>query len=359
MPGVSSLLDAINPEDLIEHPESVNLWLPSNLLKTSRDKICLPGLLHTEYRIRFVQATEALNDVRFAQQIYRGLIVKNKAHISSSQKTKTRSDGLFGRFKAKVTKAATTYRAAHAAIKRLAPDEEFGAWKNALRRLRNRDIRGPGSEGSESRHVPSWIWFTSPGQQSVDADLEVPATPEQLHSSVRVEWCRLQERLARFKEEVQLTVEEMRRVLVFFEWKARKWETSAASRNHQDLIDERTKAGINAYAHRQADVYRRMITVFIQDWFTLLESNELASSWLPNYPAPFQQVDRRRLVSNVNLYHPNAPPAEIDLVVVDTIPDVGDVDPTGDVSADSDGNSDDTDPVRDVDADSNDDSGTF
>lgn len=353
MPGISPLLDVIDAEQLASHPENVKLWLPSSLPLTSRDETCIPDLPRTEYRIRRIQAFQALNDLRRAQRIYHGLLIKNKAHITTSQKTKTRSQGLFGRFKAKVHRATMTYRAAHTAIRCLAPDEKFGPWKNALRQLRNEDVRGPGYEGdkpSGSRHVPSWIWFTSPGQRLAVADLEVPATPSELHDSIRVEWCRLQERLRRFQEEVELTVEEMRRVLVFFEWKACQWEASAVSRNDQDSVDKQTKIGICAYAHRQASVCRRMITVFLHDWFALLESNDLGSSWTSKYPRP-PPIDRHRLVSNVNLYHPNALPVEPDFLVEDSMLGVGEAALDGYTNTDS-CNDTDANPGRDVDADS-------
>ena len=308
MPGSTSLLDAVDVDQLAEHPELAKLWLPSDLPLESRDTSCIPDLALTEYRMRRAQAFEALNEVRRSQRIYRGLLVKNKAHISTTKKTRSR--GLFERFKVKVHRAVKIYRADHAAIKRLGPNEEFGPWKNALRGLRNKDIRGPGREKeherSESRHTPSWIWFSSPGQSLDDADLDVLATPIELHDSIRAEWCRLQERLARFEEEVGLTTEEMRRVLTFFEWKACWWESSAASRREQGSIDEQTKVGIEAYAYGQAEVYRQMITVFVSDWHTLLESNDLASSWLSQYMCE-PKIEYRRLVSNVTLYHPDAP----------------------------------------------------
>ena len=249
MPGASLFLNAIDPEQVTGHPESVKLWLPSHLPTASCDESCAPELARTEYRLRYAQAFEALNNLRSAQAIYRGLLIKKKAHITTSQGTRTRSTGLFGRFKAKIDRSVATYRAAFAAIKRLAPDELFGTWKNALRELRSEDVRGPGYDDdrpSKSSHVPSWIWYSSTGRSSGTADLEVPATPGELHDSIRVEWCRLQERLSRFEEEVELTVEEMRRVLTFFEWKACEWEASSTSRDGLATIDGQTKIGISS-----------------------------------------------------------------------------------------------------------------
>ena len=99
-----------------------------------------------------------------------------------------------------------------------------------------------------------------------------------------------------------------------------------------------------------------MITVFIQDWFALLKLNDPGSSWLSNYPAPSPQLDRCCLVSNVNLYHPNTPPAEIDLLVEDIVLGVGEPDSDGNINTDS-GDSDTT-PNHGSNAGSNNDSDT-
>jgi hypothetical protein len=133
-------------------------------------------------------------------------------------------------------------------------------------------------------------------------DLDVLVTPAELHDSIHAEWCRLQECLAWFEEEVELTSEEMCRVLMFFEW---KWELSAASCCEQDSIDEQTRVGIEAYTHGQAEVYHQMITVFISNLYTLLNLNNLASSWLSQYTCK-PRVKYCYLVSNVALYHPKA-----------------------------------------------------
>ena len=83
-----------------------------------------------------------------------------------------------------------------------------------------------------------------------------------------------------------------------------------------------------------------MIKVFIGDWFDLLESNDLGSSWLSNYSRP-PPIDRHRLVSNVGLYHPNAPPVKDDDLELNTVfgmieLDSCDTNPGGDRNVNSD-----------------------
>ena len=46
-----------------------------------------------------------------------------------------------------------------------------------------------------------------------------------------------------------------------------------------------------------------MVNVFIGDWYKCLKAKSLGSSWLQHYPAP-PPTKRRRLASNVRLYHP-------------------------------------------------------
>ena len=82
-----------------------------------------------------------------------------------------RTQGLFGGVKAKQARAVSTYQAAWNAIASLAPNEEFGRWKDTLFELKNDDIRGPGhdkSECSESRYVQSWIWTTPQSRTSIE-----------------------------------------------------------------------------------------------------------------------------------------------------------------------------------------------
>ena len=114
-----------------------------------------------------------------------------------------------------------------------------------------------------------------------------------------MEWCQAQERAARYEEKVQLVVEEMRRTLVFSKWLAREWEGRALTSKD---VDNTTKHGISAYAHKQAAIYRKLVDVFILNWYECLKQKSLGSSWLKDYPIP-PPVKRQRLTSNVHLYH--------------------------------------------------------
>ena len=301
MPGVASAIDEIDQVLLADHPERVDLCLPSDLLSISRDAQCVAGLPEVEYRLRCAQATKSLDDLRCFRWLIRANAVKTQSHISNTQRTKPRTHTLFDKATANQADAVSLYRASRRAISALDPEELFGKWKKTFLELKDCDIRGPGPEdfeSSQSRFVQSWIWSTSP-QISTSINLDNP----DLHDALRVEWCKAQEQAKRYEEEVELVVEEMRRTLVTFEWNACEWERRAASPSLSDsAIDGTTAMGIASYAYKQADVQRKMIGVFVNSWHGLIEKISPGSSWLSKYTPPSKDK-QRRLVSNVRLYH--------------------------------------------------------
>ena len=261
----------------------------------------MAGLPLLEFRFRRAQAFDALDEIRRLRRLYSGLIMKKRSHISSSQRTMSRSRSLFTGYNLKIQHAAARYRNARIALGRLDPSERFMPWKAELQELRKEDVRGPGRESYErsgSHHTPSWIWLTCSSPTSIEAD------SQDLHNSLQVEWCRTQARAERLEEEVELLVCEMQRVLEFFEWKVGDWEQRANSRvEHDPSLNENVAAGVSAYARRQAGLYRQLVNAYICDWYESLELKSLASSWLPKYTRPPTLRRRRRLISNVRLYH--------------------------------------------------------
>ena len=309
IPGSEPLLNTINPVTLADHPEDVELWLPSALPPGSRNAQCAEGLPRLEFKLRSVQAADALHDIRTCCRLRRALGMKTQLHVVNTQKTRNRT--LYDSVNIKLSRAVVTYQAAWKAIENLAPNEEFGRWKVSLQELDDGDVRGPGQENHESsasRFVQSWIWTSAP-HLSTSTSIEDP----DLRTALRIEWCKVQERAKRYEEELQLVVEEMRRTLVTFEWNAQEWETFAISPPLGDsAIDATAIAGVAAYAYKQVDIQRKMIKTFADDWYPLLEQLSPNLSWLKQYPRP-PDIKRRRLVSNVQIYHPAAyaPPKPI------------------------------------------------
>ncbi|THU98453.1 hypothetical protein K435DRAFT_600195, partial [Dendrothele bispora CBS 962.96] len=100
-------------------------------------------------------------------------------------------------------------------------------------------------EGAREKHrTPSWIWHgVSEGELGVD---------KVLYDGLRIEWCKSYARVRRWREEVMLLQEEMRRCLVTLEWQATTWEGRAVIPNFEG---ERLE-GSSAYAHYQASICR-------------------------------------------------------------------------------------------------------
>ena len=79
---------------------------------------------------------------------------------------------------------------------------------------------------------------------------------------MRIEWAKARARYLRWSEEVQLLKEEMRRVRKTLEWEAQQWEGWRESWT----IDAAATEGIKAYAMRQAQVRRDLLSHFTRMW---------------------------------------------------------------------------------------------
>ena len=263
--------------------------------------------------------------------------MKKQVHVSTSQGTMTKSRTLFSNFARKIDLAATRYRQARTALLRLDPEEKIAEWKEKLQELRREDIRGPSrkaKESSESRQEASWIWRTT--SLEPNAGINHP----ELQPVMCVEFCKAVARAKRFREEVEIVVEEMRQMLQFFKWLAIRWERFGDARVGEPTLDDNTTAGLRAYAARQAALYRKLTNIFIQDWYSCLALKSLGSDWLSEYPPP-EEVQRHRLASNVAAYHSTGPPpADTDEVPANNPPsDTSDIDDPSINTPSSDGES--------------------
>ena len=312
MPGVEPLIKAINPVLLADRPENIPLWLPSALSPTSRKTLCIDDLAELEYRFRHALALKSLQDIQRYCRLRQLLVEKARSHIANTQKTRTRV--LQDKVNTQLRQAVATYRASQTAIADLAPNEEYGSWKAVLKKLEDSHVRAPGvvdPGGSRSRFVDSWIWKTAP-------QLSASTNDPDLQAVLRAEWCKAQQRAKRHEEEKELVAEEMRRTLVTFEQDALEWEAFATKfpAGASDM-DRGAIGGCVAYAHKQASIRRKMIKVFIADWYHLLEKLPPSTvSWLKNYPRPPEPKRIHRLASNVPLCHPGSPAAQSDDEVI-------------------------------------------
>ena len=317
MPGCSTYLDNIDPESVIDAPEATKLWLPSALPAASRDAWCLAGTILIEFRLRYAQAVDSLDNLRRLCRLLQGLHLQKLKHpVPTQGVAATRSRSIFEGLHIRIAHISARYRDARTALHRLHPS---GAWSSSLQELTKADVRGPGPEddptsqtprASRSQFVPSWIWRLKAPPIPPDLPSSSPPTPaehldqipaassitaptteddnqvskEEVEACLLVDWARARERAKRFEEEVELVVEEMRRTLLFFAWKSSEWERLAEVRANSDKPpSEAVLQGLRAYSCRQSAMYREMIKVFVSDWVNCLRPRGLGNDWLPKY----------------------------------------------------------------------------
>jgi hypothetical protein len=324
MPGCSVLLDDIDPATIIDNPQSVRLWLPSALPTNSRDVWCSSGLPELEFRLRYAQAADALDQLRRLRRLVRGLILQTHKHPSPTQRTMTRSRSVWEGLAARTHQVSARYRDARIALLRLHPS---GGWVKFFLELKTADIRGPGreeDETSESRFIPSWIWTlrapptppdlpgssptttspdfvqTAPPIDDLTGDDNEPSKIKELEDYMRVDWARAQERAKRFEEEIELCTEEMRRTLLFFSWSASKWEKRAEDRaNSNSPPSDNVIQGLRAYAYRRSSMFQGLVISFVDDWYSCLEPKGLASEWLAGYSALITPQKGRKVIPSI------------------------------------------------------------
>jgi hypothetical protein len=93
--------------------------------------------------------------------------------------------------------------------------------------------------------------------------------------ALRCEWAMSKARAERWTEEVDLVVEEMRRVITFLIDKANWWLTQARARGIGGDIGD----GIEAYAMKQSHIMKTMARRFGEKWYKRLEDKNLPTHW--------------------------------------------------------------------------------
>lgn len=113
----------------------------------------------------------------------------------------------------------------------------------------------------------------------------------------------------------------MRQTLATFELNAGEWDQWAISPSiHDSTIGGTVAAGVAAYAHKQAHIQHRLIEVFVNDWYRILEKQPSIIPWLNRYPCPHKN-QHHCLISNVQFCHLTPPPHAVDPHVHNVSPD--------------------------------------
>lgn len=111
---------------------------------------------------------------------------------------------------------------------------------------------------------------------------------------MRIEWAKSKARAERWKEEIKLLVEEMRRVIAYFAWKVQWWSIQRHRRTDAQM---HIRDGAAAYAVKQTMMYKGMARSFATDWYPYLVSEGLPVEW----PAEYIPVSQQQPLSDMDV----------------------------------------------------------
>ncbi|KAF7310141.1 CxC2 domain-containing protein [Mycena indigotica] len=253
--------------------ENIRLYLPSQLTAEQRKQACLRAATNAEAKLWLGQCADALAALRGSLHTQAHVIYWRNAN-AVGQKSSTRSATLISRIGQQVERKAAKYRDAQAALVAL----KGASYAPQFRKLEPGDVNHrPGVENDvvsmkhlasadstrASRNEPtttaiqgkvSWIWSAGAG-----------AGAGELHDSVRVDWSKAKARRERWREEIGLLREEMKRVLRSLRWEQEQWQRRASGRDDEELTVE-LKSGLQAYALRQSELHKRIGAQFFAGW---------------------------------------------------------------------------------------------
>lgn len=270
-----------------EMAENIPLVLPSEMEPTKRSTMCLHQVVECEQQLRLAQLQDSLIELRRVRRIKHSLLINHRTQIAGQgQRVNTRSRAVISSVEERIDKFVQRYRAAYTALLRLDPT---GTWQETYLELKDEDNRGPGKEGHEEglgdgSYTFSWIWLLNPRACDADgseAGYEGCASDEEVNDVMRVQWTTSHARMRRWDEEVELLQEEMRRVVMFLEWKSKDW--LAKKDVWLTTAPSNIQSGLDAYARKQAAIYHDLAVSFSKLWRPTLVSYTLEHSWVTKY----------------------------------------------------------------------------
>ncbi|KAJ7817577.1 hypothetical protein B0H13DRAFT_1662585 [Mycena leptocephala] len=282
---------AVAAEEAVRDPdappkkaEEVRLYMPSDLPAWEQKHGCQRGVVAIESALRDGQCESAMIAIRSGLHTKRHLIGFRNTQVTGQVKA-TKARTLIAQVGERVDANAAKYRQGRKALQALVGEDDLPyldhrphcrELKPSHLTLANEEIesdtaarkklsllsagkgaRTPRHITGSSKHVLSWIWMVN-GGPITDAKHE-----EEIHASMRVEWCRAKARKVRWEEEVLLLREEMRRVLRYLDWEAETWKQRASARENESL---ELRQGLKAYALRHEAQYRDLAAFFKAEW---------------------------------------------------------------------------------------------
>ena len=100
----------------------------------------------------------------------------------------------------------------------------------------------------------------------------------EFNENMQVEWVKARARMMRWKEEVLIIQEEMRRVLSYQQWKAAWWKERISIHS-----DPAITSGISGYAHKQAAICLQMAEQCAVFWLPHLKEKGIVPSWASDF----------------------------------------------------------------------------
>ncbi|KAK7018821.1 hypothetical protein VNI00_018212 [Paramarasmius palmivorus] len=157
MPGLlQHLTDTAQSEDTMDSdPESVKLWLPSELPEDLIDRLCVSGLRRVEGQLQRARCFNSLHGVRHTLRVKTRMVLFKNRNVRG-QRASGKSREIINRVVRRAKWYASRYRVARSAyLKLMGP----GDWEMVLRPLRSEDVRsyrdpaslkvGPGRKGND------------------------------------------------------------------------------------------------------------------------------------------------------------------------------------------------------------------
>ncbi|KAJ3543012.1 hypothetical protein NMY22_g3295 [Coprinellus aureogranulatus] len=248
------------------------LWLPLQIgHQVSFDR----RLGEIEYRLRTAQAHEALGNMRRNLQI-RATLYDVKKRWMRGQASNTRALKAIATVQGRISGFRDEYRKARTAILSLASVLQKEDHSKLFPALNDSDIQPMTeySDGrSQTRKVLSWIWRMVGASDDMKGDFGTDTR--------RVEWGKPYARVQRYREEILLVKEEMRRTVRFFTWKETQWRRAWTAWEGHSISSEYAE-GLRAYAERQGKLCRELRESFIQQWAGVDELVERAEAEIKN-----------------------------------------------------------------------------
>ena len=271
-----------------ETPEKIPLVLPSKVEATRRTTVCLHQVVKYERQLRLAQLQDSLIELRRVRRIRHTLLQNHRTQIAGQgQRVTTRSHAAISGIEERISKFVRRYRVAYDALVQLDP---AGEWQETYLELKDEDNRGPGKEDNERRlgdgsYTFSWIWLSNPrahetGGSDANHDAGV-ASDDEVNEVMRVQWATSRARMERWAEEVELLQEEMRRVVMFLEWKSENWLTKRDAR--LTTASSSLQSGLQGYAQKQSAIHHNLAASFAKLWYPTLVSHCLNHSWITRY----------------------------------------------------------------------------